>query len=98
MQGNGASGTWRRPPRRGNAIEVGARFRRSRNDLMTETAEVERVYADLSGIQHVRYLLHTYHPIRGRHCEGRKVLALTAFARQFSQRVPDDPDAAAGAT
>ncbi len=74
--------------RRAHPVAAGDAFRRIRLDLTVETARVKEVYRDLSGIPHVRYELNLAHPYRGNHNEGLRALALDAFARQFTERVP----------
>ena len=68
-------------------VAAGSAFRRLRTDDMTETARIDAVYTDATGIPHVRYDV-TFEKANGdpRH-EGPRNLALSAFIENFSERV-----------
>jgi hypothetical protein len=68
-------------------IRAGSTFRRVRGDRLIETAEINAVYADPSGIPHVRY--HVVFKNAGRPAvrEGPRVLAVKTFIETFTQRV-----------
>jgi len=68
-------------------VSAGSAFRRIRTDKMSETARIDAVYTDATGIPHVRYDV-TFQKAEGdpRH-EGPRNLALSAFIQNFSERV-----------
>jgi hypothetical protein len=65
-------------------VSAGSVFRRVCDDDATETARVEAVYVDPSGIPHVRYYVTFKRPNCAPHCEGPRDLALRAFIQNFS--------------
>jgi hypothetical protein len=68
-------------------IRAGSAFRRVRLDRMTETAEISSVYADPSGIPHVRFDVVFENPDRAVVREGPRILAVKTFIATFSERV-----------
>jgi hypothetical protein len=68
-------------------VAAGSAFRRLRTDDMTETARIDAVYTDATGIPHVRYDVVFEKPNGDPRHEGPRNLALSAFIENFSQRV-----------
>jgi hypothetical protein len=68
-------------------IRAGSTFRRARADSMTETAEINAVYADSAGIPHVRFDVVFENPNRATVREGPRILALKTFIQMFNERV-----------
>ena len=68
-------------------VSAGSAFQRVRTDDMTETARIDAVYTDATGIPHVRYDVVFQKPNADPHHEGPRNLALRAFIQNFSQRV-----------
>lgn len=68
-------------------IRAGSAFRRVRPDKMTETAEINSVYANSSGIPHVRFDVVFENPNRAAVREGPRILAVKTFIEMFSERV-----------
>lgn len=72
----------------GDSIEAGSKFRRVRRDHTIETARVLSVRSDGLGIPHVRYELAFEIPRAcERYVDSQRVLALSAFARRYGERV-----------
>ena len=75
---------------RGNALEyvaAGSTFRRRRDDDMVETAYIDAVYTDATGIPHVRYDVVFEKSNCATHRDGPRNLALRTFFQNFSERV-----------
>jgi len=68
-------------------VSAGSAFRRVRTDDMTETARIDAVYIDATGIPHVRYDVTFQKPNAAPHHEGPRNLALRAFIQNFTLRV-----------
>ena len=68
-------------------VSAGSAFRRVRSDEMTETARIDAVYTDATGIPHVRYDVVFQKPNADPLREGPRNLALRAFIENFSERV-----------
>jgi hypothetical protein len=65
-------------------VSAASIFRRVSDDDTTETARIEAVYVDPSGIPHVRYHVTFERPNCAPHSEGPRDLALRAFMQNFS--------------
>jgi hypothetical protein len=68
-------------------IRAGSAFRRVRADRAVETAEVSSVYADPSGIPHIRFDVVFENASREPVREGPRILAVKAFIETFTERV-----------
>jgi hypothetical protein len=77
---------WRRPETPTD-IQPGNRYCRKRRDNVTETATVLELRPDPFGIPHVRFTLAFEQPSLGCVSETRRVLALTSFVENYSERV-----------
>ena len=86
----------RRRLRRGDdampLIEPGAIYRRVRPNNLVETARVLAVTTDNVGIPHVRVDIRVDGPHYARISQGQRLLSLTAFAADFTERVDGRPD------
>lgn len=69
-------------------VKTGARFKRSRNDNMVETARVLSVSSDSFGIPHVRYEI-AFQQARGgaSFVDGPRVLSLDSFVSTYRKRL-----------
>ena len=69
-------------------LTPGSRFRRVRDEPdIVETAEVTGVFADASGIPHVRYDVTLEKAHRAPQRDGPRMLALRTFLENFDERV-----------
>jgi hypothetical protein len=74
---------------RGHSMEYirrGSAFRRVGRDRVIETARIDQVYLDTTGIPHVRFDVKFAHPERGQHTDGPRVLSLRSFVEAFPTR------------
>ena len=73
-------------------IEPGAIYRRVRPNNLVETARVLAVTTDNVGIPHVRVDIRVDGPHYARISQGQRLLSLTAFAADFTERVGGGDD------
>lgn len=68
-------------------LEPGSVFRNVRPGNVVEMAKVLSVMNDSLGIPHVRFDMTLFTPGQTRMLEGRRVLCLSSFTKQFPERV-----------
>jgi len=68
-------------------LEPGWVFRNIRPGNVVELAKVHSVTNDSLGIPHVRFDMTLFTPGQTRLLEGRRVLCLASFTKQFTERV-----------
>ena len=81
-----AARIWRRPEVPMD-IQPGNRYCRKRRDNVTETATVLELRPDPFGIPHVRFTLAFEQPSLGCVSETLRVLSLSSFVENYSERV-----------
>ena len=73
-------------------IAPGEVYRRVRANNLVETARVLAVTTDNVGIPHVRVDIRVDGPHYARISQGQRLLSLTAFAADFTERVDGRPE------